>query len=149
MDSVIRGAVVYLFILLVFRIAGKRALSEITTFDLVLTLIISEAIQHALIDNDHSMTNAFLIVITLVGLDILLSLLKERSDAVAKAIDDTPVLILRDGELLSDRMKKERVDEADILEAAREQEGIERLEEVKYAILERGGHITVVPKRSA
>ena len=75
MDSVIRGAVVYLFVLLIFRIAGKRALSEVTTFDLVLTLIISEAIQQALIDSDNSITNAFLILVTQVGLDVLFSFL--------------------------------------------------------------------------
>src|SRR5688572_29989259 len=115
MESVVRGAIVYLFLLLIFRIAGKRVLAEVTTFDLVLALIISEAIQQALIDTDNSITNAFLIVVTLVGLDIVLSHLKQRSETASKLIDDTPLLLLRDGELLHDRMGKERIDEADIL----------------------------------
>ena len=79
MESVIRAAAVYLFLLLVFRLAGQRTLAQITTFDLVLLLIISEAIQQALIGNDNSMTNAALVVLTLAGLNVALSILKQRS----------------------------------------------------------------------
>ena len=70
MESVIRAAAVYLFLLLVFRLAGQRTLAQITTFDLVLLLIISEAIQQALIGNDNSMINAALVVLTLAGLNV-------------------------------------------------------------------------------
>lgn len=149
MDSVIRGAVIYLFLLLIFLVAGKRVLAELTTFDLVLTLIISEAVQQALIDNDSSITNAVLIVTTLVGLDVLLSVLKDRSSVVSKLVDETPVLIYSEGKLLKERMRKERVDECDILEAARRHAGIERLDQIKYAVLERGGHISVIPKATS
>ncbi|HEX5499408.1 MAG TPA: hypothetical protein VFX03_09285, partial [Thermomicrobiales bacterium] len=74
MESIVRGAVVYIVVLVVFRINGKRSLAQITTFDFVLLLIIAEAIQQALIDVDYSMTNAFLIVLTLLGLDVGFSL---------------------------------------------------------------------------
>jgi uncharacterized membrane protein YcaP (DUF421 family) len=147
MESIIRGVIVYLFVLLIFRVAGKRALSEVTAFDLVLTLIISESIQQALIDTDNSITNGFLVVITLVALDILFSFGKERSALFSKLVDDAPVIILRDGKPLTDLMKKERIDEGDILEAAREQDGVERLDQLKYAIVERSGQISVVRKQ--
>ena len=70
MFSVLRGVLVYFFLLVIFRISGKRTISQITTFDFVLLLIISEVVQQAMIANDNSMINAALLVITLVGLDI-------------------------------------------------------------------------------
>ena len=75
MDSVLRGLLVYFFLLIVFRISGKRTLSQTTSFDLVLLLIISETTQQAMVDNDHSITNGFLLIMTLVGTSILLATL--------------------------------------------------------------------------
>ena len=149
MDSVIRGLVTYLFLLLIFRIAGKRTLSETSSFDLVLLLIISETTQQAMVDNDHSVLNAFLLIVTLVGASIGLSLLKQWAPALEKWLDGTPVVMIENGELRRDRMRKARVDEADILEAARSLQGLERLEQIKYAILERSGEITIVPAKGA
>lgn len=145
MESVIRGLIVFFFLLLVFRLAGKRTLAETSSFDLVLLLIISETTQQAMVDSDHSMTNAALLVLTLVGADVVISLIKQRSRAVEHLVDGMPIVILEDGKPLKDRMDRERVDENDILEAARRQEGIEHLGEIKFAVLERSGEITVVP----
>ena len=147
MDTVIRGVVVYLFLLLVLRISGKRSLSSITVFDFVLVLILSETVQQAMIDNDNSMTNAFLLVLTLIGFDVLLSLTKRKFRRVERIIDGTPVLVIREGEILWERMHKERVDDGDILAAARELAGISRLDEIDYAVVEQSGNITVIPKR--
>ena len=146
MDSVIRGFAVYAFLLLIFRIAGKRTLNQITTFDVILLLIISESIQQAMIDSDTAMTNAFLLVVTLIGVDIALSVVKQRSKRIARLLDGTPILIIEDGKLHRDRMRKERIDEADILSSARELQGVERLDQIKYAVVEESGHITVIPK---
>ena len=148
MDAIARGAVVYLVLLVLFRIVGKRTLAETGAFDFVLLLIIAEAIQQALIDGDNSMTNAFLVVLTLLGLNVAFSLVKQRSWLVERLIDDVPVVILEDGRPLKDRMDKARVDELDILQAARQQEGLERLDQIKYAVLERSGGISVVPKQA-
>jgi uncharacterized membrane protein YcaP (DUF421 family) len=145
MESVIRGLVVYVFLLLIFRIAGKRTLSENTNFDLVLLLIISETTQQAMVDNDHSITNGFLLILTLIGASIGLSLLKQRFPALEQWLEGTPLVIIENGKVLADRMDKTRVDEADILEAARSLRGLERLEQIKYAIVERNGDITIVP----
>ncbi len=136
MDSVLRAAVVYLALLVLFRLVGKRTLAETGAFDFVLLLIIAEATQQAMIDGDNSMTNAF-------------SLVKQRSWLVERLIDDVPVVILEDGRPLRDRMDKARVDELDILQAARQQEGLERLDQIKYAVLERSGGITIIPKQAS
>ena len=149
MDSVVRAAAVYLVLLLLFRIIGKRSLAETGAFDFVLLLIIAEATQQALIDDDNYMTNAFLIIVTLLALNVGFSLLKQRSPLVDQLIDDVPVLIVVDGNPLKDRMDRARVDERDILQAARESQGLARLDEIKYAVLERDGAISVVPKQAA
>ena len=146
MDSVLRAAAVYFLLLLVFRLAGNRSIGQITAFDFVLLLIISEAIQQAMITDDYSITNAFLLVVTLVGLDIMMSLWKQRSERVEKILDGLPVLLIENGKKHSKTMKKERVDESDILAAARELQGLERLDQIKHAVVESSGGITIVPK---
>ena len=146
MESIIRAAVVYVVLLVLFRISGKRSLAEVTSFDLVLLLIISEATQQAMIDTDNSMTNSLLIVATLIGMNILFSVIATRWKPFQKLVEDVPLVILEDGRPLLQRMRKERVEEDEILEAARQSQGLERLDQIKYAILERTGHITIVPK---
>jgi uncharacterized membrane protein YcaP (DUF421 family) len=146
MESIVRAAIVYVVLLVLFRIAGKRSLAEVTSFDLVLLLIISEATQQAMIDTDNSMTNSLLLVTTLIGMNILFSVIATRWKPFQKLIEDVPLVILEDGRPLLQRMRKERVEEDEILEAARQSQGLERLDQIKYAILERTGHITIVPK---
>lgn len=147
MDAVLRATVVYFFLLLVFRIAGRRMLSEMTTFDLVLLLIVAEATQQGLLGNDFSVTNAFLVIITLIGIEIALTALKQRSARIAKWIDGVPSIIIEDGRPLKDRMEKARIDEQDILSAARTGYGLERMDQIKYAVLETNGSISIIPKQ--
>jgi uncharacterized membrane protein YcaP (DUF421 family) len=148
MESVIRGVMVYAFLLIVFRLVGKRTLAQSTNFELVLLLIISETTQQAMVDDDHSVTNGFLLILTLIGCTILLSVLKQRYRSLEKWLDDVPLVIFENGQLHHDRMNKLRVDEQDILAAAREHQGLENLDEVKYAIVERNGEITIIPRRN-
>lgn len=149
MESVLRGLLVYFFLLLVIRVSGKRTLSDNNSFELVLLLIISETTQQAMVDNDHSVTNSFLLIITLVGASLSLSLLKQRFPTLEKWLDGSALVILENGRMLKARMNKLRVDEADILESARKLQGLERLDQIKYAIIERNGDITIVPAANA
>ena len=110
MDSIVRAITVYLFLLVLFRLSGKRTLAEVTTFDLILTLIISEAIQQALIGSDNSLTNGLLVVVTLVAVDRLFSALKLRFPRVDRILEGLPVTILRDGKPDREAMRQERVD---------------------------------------
>ena len=145
MESILRAVIVYVFLLIVFRLSGKRTLAEVTTFDLVLLLIISEATQEALIDNDHSMTNSFLIITSLVLLNVVFSEIKQRFKPAEHILDGLPLLIVDHGLPLHERMRKERVDVDDVLDAAREGHGLERLEQIKFAVLERNGKISIIP----
>lgn len=148
MDSVVRGLVVYGFLLLIFRISGKQTLSQMTSFDLVLLLIISETTQQAMVDSDHSVTNAFLLIITLVGTTILLAALKQWSPKLELILDGQPVVVVDNGKLLKETMNKSRVDEEDIMASARKSHGLERLDQIKYAILERDGGISIIPRQN-
>jgi uncharacterized membrane protein YcaP (DUF421 family) len=146
MDAVIRAVLIYFFVWLMFRIAGKRTLAEATTFDFVLLLIISEATQQGLLGQDFSVTNACLVITTLVGLDIAMSLLKRWSPRLERMMDGQPLILVDDGRVLTERMHRARVDENDILEAARRLRGLERLDQIRFAVLEQSGGITIVPK---
>lgn len=149
MESVLRGAAVYLFLMVVLRASGKRALSQVTTFDFVLLLIISETTQQALLGEDFSLTNAFIVIITLAVMDQGFSLLSRRWRFFERLTEGLPLVILENGKLLEDRMRKENVSREDILEAARENQGLERLDQIKYAVLERHGGISIIPKATA
>lgn len=146
MEPVLRAAITYVFLLIVFRASGKRTLSEITTFDFVLLLIVGEATQQSLLGDDFSLVNAGVVIITLILMDVVLSLLQRRWPALGKVAEGTPLLIMSDGKPINKRMEKLRIDESDILEAARRLRGLERLDQVKYAVLERDGDITIIPK---
>jgi uncharacterized membrane protein YcaP (DUF421 family) len=146
MSVVLRSCAIYVFLIVIFRIAGKRSLAHVTTFDFVLLLIIGEATQQALLGEDFSLSNAFLVIITLVGLDVGLSLWKQRSPKMDRLLDDMPLVIVENGQPLKERMEKARIDQEDVLAAARERQGLERMEQIKYAVLERGGGISIIPK---
>ncbi|RPI57715.1 MAG: DUF421 domain-containing protein [Acidobacteria bacterium] len=149
MDSVLRSLAVYLFVLFVFRVSGKRSLSQITTFDFILLLIIGEATQQALLGNDFSIVNAFVVIGTLITLEAMFSWLEGRFPMFGRVLGGLPVVVLENGKLLEDRAKREGVTLSEILAEGREKHGLERIEQYKYAILERHGGISVVPTDEA
>jgi uncharacterized membrane protein YcaP (DUF421 family) len=145
MNAVLRPLFIYVCLLIIFRITGKRALGEITNFDFVVLLIVSECVSSGLLAQDYSLTGAVLAVSTLLFLDLTLSLLKQRFRRLARILEDEPVHIMERGKLFTDRMNKERVDEDDILEAARSSHGIENMRDIDSAVLERHGTISIIP----
>lgn len=147
MESVIvRAAIIYIFIFLVLRMAGKRTVSEMTTFDLVLVLIISEATQQALVNDDHSIMGGMIVIASLVFMDVTLSTLSSRFKTFDKIMNGVPVFLIRDGKMHLDRMKRARVTVEDILESARKNCGLESLDEIKSAVLEKDGSVSIIPK---
>jgi uncharacterized membrane protein YcaP (DUF421 family) len=147
MESVIRAAAVYALLLVLFRLASRRTLAEASTFDLVLLLIISEATQNALVGQDYSLTSAFLVIGTLILLDAVLTFLLSRFRSLDKAVNGLPLVVVADGEPLWERMRACRIDIADVLEAARRLRRLERLEQIQFAVLERSGGISIIPRR--
>lgn len=145
MDPILRSLAVYAFLLILFRLSGKRSLAQITTFDLILLLIVSEATQQALLGDDFSITNACIVILTLVVVDRTMDLASAMSPPFGRLLNGTAVILIENGEQHAGRMRRLRISTDDILEQARTNQGIERLDQIKYAVLERNGAISVVP----
>jgi len=146
MNPVFRGLIIYLFLMLMFRLSGKRTLAQTTPFEFVLLLIISEVTQQALVGEDFSITASLILISTLIGTDLCFSLIKQRFKKLEKITEGVPLIILKDGKVLEKQIKKARVQEGDILEAGRNMHGLERLDQMKYAVLEIDGTISIIPK---
>ncbi len=136
----------YAFLLLIFRVMGKRSLAQISGFDFILLLIVGEATQQALVGQDYSLVNAGIVIATLMLLELGLSVGKSWWPWLDPVLDSRPVVLVEDGKLLADRAGWEHVDLSDILTAARERHGLERMSQIKYAVLERSGGISIVPQ---
>lgn len=149
MDAVLRSAAVYLALLILFRMTGKRTLAQVTSFDFVLLLIVAEGTQQALLGDDFSVTNGILVVVTLVALDRFADWLGARSERIDVLLDGRALILIEDGHVHHERMRRTQVDMADILEYARTSQGLERPEQIKHAVLERNGGISIIPRQSA
>jgi uncharacterized membrane protein YcaP (DUF421 family) len=146
MDALIRALVIYGVLLLIVRVSGKRNLGELSAFDFVLMIVIAETVSSALHGEDISITKGLLLVGALTAIDVALSLAEHRSDRVNRLLNGLPLVILADGRPFEERLRKERLDVTDILSAARVHHGLERLDQIKFAVLERDGVISVIPK---
>lgn len=146
MESIARALAVYFFLLILIRVTGKRSIAQITTFDFVLLLIVAETTQQALLGDDFSLTNCFLLLVALFGTEHLLSLLSRRFHFVRRWVDSVPLILAKEGECLEEPMRRSGVSRDDILESAREKHGIMELSKIQYAILERNGVISIIPR---
>lgn len=147
MESVLRGAAVYVIVLVFVRLSGRRTLAELTPFDFVLLLIIAETTQQALLGDDFSITNAAVLIVTLFLIDIVLSRFKSGFPVLGKALDGVPTVLVRDGKIDRHALRRSRVTEEEIMVAARHQQGLENIGEVKHAVLETDAGISIIPRR--
>lgn len=148
MNTILRAAAIYLLMLFVVRAAGRRTLGEMRTFDIVLIMLMSEAAQNAMLGDDNSVTTAALAVLTLLGLDLALAAGKRVWKPLDRLIDGLPTILVESGRPLEDRMAWARVGLDDVMEAARRSQGLESIDRIKYAILERNGDISIIPAES-
>lgn len=146
MDPVLRATAIYLGLLVILRLSGKRTMAQVTVFDFVLLLIVAEATQQGLLGDDFSVTNALLVIMTLIGLDRAADLLSVKSPRIDRLLEGGSLVILEDGQPNEERLRKLRITIDEILEQARAAQGIERIDQIKYAVLERSGSISIIPK---
>lgn len=144
MDSVVRVTFIYFFLLVIIRITGKRTIAESTPFDLVILLIIGDLVQEAIVDDDHSLTGCIIIITTLMTLEVALTLIKYHFKKAERVMDGLPMVIVDNGEVLKERMEKSRIEIDDILEAARINKGYTNMSQIRYAVLEKGGEISII-----
>lgn len=146
MDSVIRGISIYVVLLIATRLSGRRTLAQMTPFDFVLLLIIAETTQQALLGDDFSISNAVVLILTLFATDVFLTWLKDRSRRVESILDGHPTVLISQGRIDHEAMIRARVSVEDVLESAREQQGLKSLSEIDAAVLEVSGGISIIPK---
>jgi uncharacterized membrane protein YcaP (DUF421 family) len=143
---VVRAVGMYVFILVLFRVMGKRTLAEVTAFDFIVLLIMSETTQQAMTGNDFSVTNGAILVLTLVMLQRFSDWVAKRSQRADNVLNDLPVVIVEDGRPVDEWMRRNGLSEEEVLEEARQSQGIGSMDEIKYAVLERNGGISVIPR---
>jgi uncharacterized membrane protein YcaP (DUF421 family) len=141
-------AAIYLLLLLIFRIAGRRTLAETSSFDLVLLLIIGETTQQAMVgSDDDSLLTAAVAILSLVSLDMGITYLKKAFPAFDRLIEGHPILLINEGELRPAAMNANGLDDEDLKEAARLSHGLGSVKEIRQATLERDGKISIIPWR--
>lgn len=143
MDIVLRAVAVFAFLLVLTRVIGRRELSSLQPLDLILLIILGDAVQQGLTQDDYSLTGAFLAVGTIAILQVLVSWLGWRFKALRIVLDGEPIVVLQDGKLIERNLKRERLTPEEVAEEARAQ-NIAHLEQVKFAILETNGRITFI-----
>lgn len=143
MDTILRAVAGYCFLLLVVRVIGRRPGAQMTPFEFVLIFFIGGLTIQAVVGEDHSLVNAFSAISTVALMHVLVAWLKQRFATAADVVDGTPMVLLERGCWQSRVMYCMRIQEADVMAAARGQ-GLQELSQIKYAILERNGAISIV-----
>lgn len=145
LEKVLRSAVIYFFVLIAFRFAGKREVGQLTPFDLVVLLIISNVVQNAVIGPDNSLSGGIIGATTILVLNYLVVRIAYRSPKMRHILEPSPTLLIHDGRVLHQNLKKELITMED-LDAALRQNGILDYQRVQVAVLEENGNISVIPK---
>jgi uncharacterized membrane protein YcaP (DUF421 family) len=148
MQLVLRAAAAYWVLLFAVRLIGRRTASQMAPFDLIVLFLFAGITITAVLDDDHSMVGAFSGICTIGLMHILASWGKTHSAWFGRIIDGTPVVVFEHGEFNQRRMRSLRLNEQDIMAAAR-QRGLMRLEQVRYAVAERDGKISIVQEETA
>lgn len=142
MEKVLRAVVGYAFLLIAFRVLGRRELGRLTNFDLVVVLVVANVMQNAMIGEDTSLTGGLIGAATVLGLNVMIAAAVYASRRVERLVDGDPIIIVADGRLLRPRLRRELITENEVLAAARNA-GIQQLADVRLAILESTGEINV------
>ncbi|MBB3224619.1 DUF421 domain-containing protein [Pseudoduganella umbonata] len=141
-EFIARGAVIYCFLLLMVRITGKRTIGQFTPFDLLVVMLLSEAVSNSLSGGDDSLQGGMIVASTLIALNVFFAVITSRSRKIADLVDGRPVLLGRDGKIFEDIVKKCRVAEGDVEQALREADC--PVQKMKCAFLEPDGKITIL-----
>ena len=145
-EFMLRVVVVYAVVLGMVRLSGKRALGQITPFDVLLIVLLGNAVQNALLGEDTSLAGGLLLAATLIAINYAVGWLVSRSRRMERLVEGEPVLVARDGKLLESVLRRELLTRADF-DAALRQQGCRSIDEVELALLETNGHITIVPRQ--
>jgi uncharacterized membrane protein YcaP (DUF421 family) len=144
MDLVIRATVVFLFIYLVTRAAGKRELSSMEPFDLILLVVMGDLVQQAITQSDYSVTGALIVISTITLLTVFVSWVNWRFKRARSVLEGQPVVLVEKGKLIEHNMKRERITVEDIESEGRQQQ-VTDVADMRWALLETNGRISIIP----
>jgi uncharacterized membrane protein YcaP (DUF421 family) len=145
MDIVFRAAVLYFFVVLVTRIVGRRELSSLSALDLILLIVLGDAVQQGLTQDDYSVTGAMIAVATIASLQVFTSYLSFRSEKASKVLEGLPMVLIDRGRVVDENLRRERISEDELAGEMRGQQ-IATFDEVEWAILEANGTISFIKK---
>ncbi len=143
MVTIVNAAIIYWVLLFALRLVGRRSPNMMTPFEIILLFLMGGMGMQAIVGNDHSLTNAVLGIATVVMMHVLVASLKSWSERFGRIVDGTPVIVFGKGQWQHENMGRLRIHEQDVMAAARSQ-GVERLEQIKYVVVERNGGISVL-----
>jgi uncharacterized membrane protein YcaP (DUF421 family) len=144
-EYLVRACIVYFVLLLMIRVSGKRSMGQFTSFDMLLIVLLGNAVQNALLGTDNSVTGGLILAATLIVLNWSVGYLAARSARAERVLEGEPVVLARDGHVFRDVLRRELVSRADFEKAMRENDCSE-IDHVALAMLETNGHITIVHK---
>lgn len=141
-ELILRGLVVYFALLLLLRMTGKRQIGQLSPFDLILLLLISEAVQNAIIADDKSIIGGLIAVVTLIGINYLVGLATFKNKRVETFMEGRPQVIIHEGKVFEDVMNESKLTQQELHSALRHQ-GYFSVQDVKLAILETNGTVSI------
>lgn len=144
---ILRGSVVYLVLFALFRLSGKRQAGQMTPFDLLLLLIISNAVQNAMVGTDSSLLGGLLVAVVLIAWNQLLGWLSNRSRRLEQLIDGRPEILVHNGKVFDDVLQRNQIS-LEELRASLRRQGVFELQEVAFAVLETNGGISVKTRQA-
>src|SRR5256714_1965529 len=145
MDIALRAVFLYAFVVFLIRIMGRRELSSLSAVDLVLLIVLGDAIQQGLTQDDYSVTGAVIAVSTIAAVQVLTSYLSFRSRGARRVLEGDPIVIVQDGKLIDGNLRRERLTEDELAEEMRKQQ-IASVKQVEWGILESDGTISFIQK---
>jgi uncharacterized membrane protein YcaP (DUF421 family) len=146
MDLTIRAVVLFFFVFLITRIIGRRELSSLEPFDLILLIVMGDAIQQGLTQDDYSVTGALTVIGTFAILQVIVSYVSFRFPRTRPVLDGEPLVIVQDGKAIEKNMKRERITLEEVMVSARQQQ-VASLDDIAWAVLETSGKVSIIPKR--
>jgi uncharacterized membrane protein YcaP (DUF421 family) len=146
MDIVLRAIAIYFFIYLLTRVIGRRELSSLAPFDLILLIILGDAVQQGLTQDDYSLTGAFIAIGTIATLQVATSYVSFRLPRIRSVLEGEPIVIIEDGKPIERNMKRERLVFEEVMEEARLQQ-IDSVDKIRWAVLEASGNISFIQKQ--
>jgi len=136
------------FLLVVLRIVGRRSFEQMSPFEMILVFLLGGMGIQAVVSDDRSITNAILGILTVAMMHVFVSWWKARNETFRKIVDGTPIVIINDGKVDEELLRRMRLHPQDLMAAAR-QEGLERIEQIQFAVVERNGGVSIVRKQKA